>query len=467
MPEAFHLRWKLDQPFLHAGRSEEIHALVSIEPNTRVFVGGMGEGALPAHLFALVDVSGSMDYLMRHDPKATTVGQQINEGKSAVSVVSEVPSRREVACEVVRRLSASLGPDDRLTLIAFDDQAHLLASSLATTDRAELNAALSKLAASGGGGTVAAQAVEMVRSQLAAVPEKGRACKVLLLTDGEDDQPDRLRQEVAALSSGSGVPLAAFGMGECKVAFLAELARGTLAGSFHHIQAENDARQLFQQTVLGQKNVVATNAVLKLWLSPDMHVRDLYRTRPEILYIGDLQPDANNVVSLPLEQLERGKAYEFLFRCVVPARAAGQRFRLAKATLVYDLPGWNRSGETVEANIVVEYTDSEEQARQRSGDVRRVLARAEVQRQVFFLQTRIDALKQGHADGRDRSVVAKLLDALIRKLDDLGDTAAANQYRGLQVEFLQNGTISQEMLNRSLAASSRAEEVIVAQDIDF
>ena len=30
-----------------------------------------------------------------------------------------------------------------------------------------------------------------------------------------------------------------------------------------------------------------------------------------------------------------------------------------------------------------------------------------------------------------------------------------------------SGTISQEMLNRSLAASSRAEEVIVAQDIDF
>jgi hypothetical protein len=273
------------------------------------------------------------------------------------------------------------------------------------------------------------------------------------------------------------VPLAAFGMGECKVAWLAELARATMAGSFHHLCDENDAEQLFAQAVSGQKNVVATNAVLQLWLSPDLHVRDLYRTRPEILYIGDLQPDPSNVLALPLEQLEKGKAYEFLFSCLVPRRTLspqpgkgvgeGQRFRVAKAKLVYDLPSLGRTGETIETNIVVEYTASEEQARQRSGDVRRVLARADVQRQLLYLQTKIDAFKQGKGSGQDQGVVAKLLDTLICKLDALGDTAAANQYRTLQAEFTNNGTISQEMLNRSLAASSRAEEVIVAQDIDF
>jgi hypothetical protein len=465
MPEAFRLRWKLDQPLLLAGRSEEIHVLVSIEPNTGVFTAS--GSALPAHLFALVDVSGSMDYLMRHDPSATTIGRQINEGQHAVSVLSDVPSRREVAIDVLRRLIGNLGPDDRLTLIAFDSRPYFLGSALSTNQRAELEAALAQLGQIGGGGTAASSALAAVRAQLEGEPEKSRACKVLLLTDGQDDEPERVKAEVAALAKGPGVPLAAFGMGECKVALLAELARSTLAGSFHHVQNDNDAQQLFQQAVHGQKNVVATGAVLKLWLSPDMHVRDLYRTRPEILYIGDLQPDANNVIELPLEQMERGKAYEVLFRCMVPPRNAGQRFRLAKATLVYDLPALHRLGETVEANIVVEYTDSEEQARQRSGDVRRVLARAEVQRQVLFLQTKIDLLQLGKAALQDRGVVAKVLEALVRKLDELGDTAGANQYRALQAEFLQSGTISQEMLNRSLAASSRAEDVMVAQDIDF
>ena len=90
-----------------------------------------------------------------------------------------------------------------------------------------------------------------------------------------------------------------------------------------------------------------------------------------------------------------------------------------------------------------------------------------MQRQVLFLQEKVDALKQGSASPQDRGVVAKLLDTLVDKLANLGDVAGANLYRRLQAEFLASGTISQEMLNRSLAASSRAEEVIVAQDIDF
>lgn len=467
MADAFSLRWKLDQPFVHMSRSEEIHALLTIEPNTAVLADPSAGGTLPTHLFVLVDVSGSMDFLMRHDPKATTVGERITEGRAAVSVQSEVPSRREMACQVVRRMVECLSPSDLLTVLGFDDKLHVLANSVRPTSVFDVNTALHGLERVGGGGTVAGVALEQVQHILAAQPPAGMTTKIILLTDGEDDQPQRAAEAAGVLAQALGVPLAAFGMGECKVSFLVELARLTLAGSFHHIRDEKDAEQLFQQTVNAQKNVVATNAVLKLWLSPDMHVRELYRTRPEILFIGDLQPGAGNMVELALEQLEKGKAYEFLFRCLVPQRGAGQRFRLAKATLSYDLPAWNRAAETVETNIIVEYTDSEEQARQRSGDVRRVLARAEVQRQVLFLQTKIDALRQNAAGLQDRVVVAKLLAALIQKLDDLGDRVMANQYRTIQSEYQKNGTISQDMLNRSLAASSRAEEVMVAQDVDF
>src|SRR5262249_26313605 len=131
------------------------------------------------------------------------------------------------------------------------------------------------------------------------------------------------------------------------------------------------------------------------------------------------------------------------------------------------LPALKRHGEAVETNVVVEYTDDPERALERRGDVRRVLARAEVQRQVVFLQNKIDALQRSDAAERDRTVVANLLEALVRQYEEFGDRAMANQYRALQEEFARRGTISQEMLNRSLAASSRAEEVIVAQDIDF
>jgi hypothetical protein len=83
------------------------------------------------------------------------------------------------------------------------------------------------------------------------------------------------------------------------------------------------------------------------------------------------------------------------------------------------------------------------------------------------LQNKIDSLKRGQASNQDRMEVANLLKILIQKFEEFGDLPMANQYRQMQEEFRAQGTISQEMLNRSLAASSVAEEIVMAQDIDF
>jgi hypothetical protein len=466
MPDAFTLRWKLDQPYVLHDQPEDVHALVTIEPNPTV-LGAADHTVLPAHLLVLMDVSGSMDYLIRPDPNAKKLGEIVSDGRKAQSVQSDVPSRREVACAVVGRLAERMGGDDLLTVIGFDDTAHVLAAGISPTSADQVRAAVRQLAHVGGGGTSLGRGLAAVRGHLASAPDGQRTRKLVLLTDGEDREPDQALAEAQALGRDCGVPVVALGTGECKVAFLTELARSTLAGSFNHIQHEADADQLFQQVLAGQKNVQATNVALRLWLSPEMQLRELYRTRPEILYVGDVAPDAGNQVELRLEQMERGKAYEFLFRCTLPRRQPGQRFRIAKASLVYDLPGEGRSQETVEANIIVEYTADAERARERSGDVRRVLARAEVQRQVLFLQGLVDRIGRGTATDRDRAAVAGLLKALVARFGEFGEQAMVNQYRQLQEEFLRRGTISQEMLNRSLAASSRAESAVTVQDIDF
>jgi hypothetical protein len=467
MPDAFTLRWKLNQPYVYQDRSENVYTLLTIEPDPAV-LGGLGsDTALPAHLIVLVDVSASMDFLMRHDPDARVTGEVLTEGRSSRSVESQVPSRREVACDVTQRLANRLGNDDLLTLVAFDDQAHVLANGLPAHARDRVREAIHKLGDVGGGGTSLGHGLRAVRKYLHAQPNPQRTRKLIVLTDGEDQEPDVALSEAQEVVHRHGVPIVAFGTGECKVAFLTDLAKTTLGGAFNHIQNEIDADQLFHKVLTSQKNVQATNVVLRLWLSPEVHVGELYRTRPEILYVGDMEPGADNVVELRLEQMEKGKAYEFLFRASVPRRAAGQRFRIAKATLEYDLPALNRYKEKVEANVVVEYTADEQRARERSGDVRRVLTRAEVQRQVLFLQSRIDVLRRGNAPQQDRVAVANLLKALIQKFEEFGDLPTANQYRQMQDEFLAQGTISQDMLNRSLAATSVAEEALVPQDIDF
>jgi Ca-activated chloride channel family protein len=469
MSDPFVLRWKLDRPYLEADKPDDVFALLTIEPNPAALAAASAPppAALPTHLILLVDVSGSMNVLVRHDPRAQKVGDGYTEGKFAHKVVSEVPSRREMAQGVVQKMVERLSADDLFTLIAFDDKAHVLAQAVSPNEMDTLWSAIQKLGRVGGGGTKAGGAFDAIRDILAGISDAPRTRKLVLLTDGEDEDPQSALSAAKRVGWDFKVPIVAFGTGECKVAFLTELAKTSLAGAFNHIRDEAVAQQLFSQALAAQKNIQATNVQLQLWLSPELQVRELYRTRPEILFVGDIQPDANHQVSLRLEQMERGKAYEFLFRCTLPPRPAGQRFRIAKATLSYDLPGQNKHGQQLEANIVVEYTVDTARAAERSGDVRRVLARAEVQRQVLFLQSKIDALNQGTATSRDRSIIANLLRALIAKFQDFGDQAMVNQYRSMQDEYLRQGTISQEMLNRSLAASSRAEDIVVAQDIDF
>src|SRR5438094_511552 len=133
MSDAFVMRWKLDRPFLDAEKADDVYALLTIEPNPAAMAAAPGP-AIPMHLILLVDVSGSMNVLVRHDPKAQKIGDGYTEGKFAHKVVSEVPSRREMACSVVQKMVERLSGEDLFTLIAFDDKAHVLAQCVSPNE---------------------------------------------------------------------------------------------------------------------------------------------------------------------------------------------------------------------------------------------------------------------------------------------------------------------------------------------
>ncbi len=466
MAEEFLLECRLDQPAVLSGRSADVYSLVTIRPNG-VRLGSLlesGQGAsLPAHLIVVVDVSGSMNVLIGPDPDARVVGQSTIEGVVMTEVEATVPSRRVVAVNVVRRLVERMEPTDRMTLVGFDDQSHPLAKGLAPGR--ELDDAVRRLVDVGGGGTCLGKAFGEVRKSLTRSTTGAETQRIVLLTDGEDGEPDKALHEAKQLGEEFHLPICAFGTGDSRADFLMEVCRTTMGGSFDNISNEREAEDCFHKFFTGQKNILATNVSLQLWLSPEIFVRELYRTKPEVLFVGDMQPDAGNTVSIPLEYMERGKVYEVLFRSTVPPRDGG-RFRLAKATLNYDVPGLGVSGGRVEANIAVESTADEGRTLIRTGDVRRVITQAETQRQLLFLQEKRDLIDRGQATSKDKDIVAKLLDALVKKFEEQGDQANLNNYRQMRDDFLQKGVITQEMMNRSLAASSKVEGAIAVQEVD-
>jgi hypothetical protein len=466
MSEEFILECKLDQPAILAGQSTDLYSLVTIRPNISklgALLENTGDVQLPAHLFVVVDVSGSMASLIEVDPNLKIVGQRTVEGQTANLVQSTKPSRLEVAIKVVQRLMERMAPDDRMTLTAYDHQAYSLAVDLPAGP--QLGTAIQQLADTGGGGTSMGRAFQIVNRVIREKADSSHTQRIVVLTDGEDQEADLAKAEAKSLGTDCHVPIYAFGTGSSRGDFLVEICKATLGGAFRDIANEKQAEECFNEFLTTQKNILATKVSLQLWLSPEIYVRELYRTKPEILFVGDMQPDANNTVQIPIEYMEKNKAYEFLFRCTVPARDTS-RFRLAKACLLYDLPTLNLIDQRAEANIAVEFTPDSEKALVRVGDVRKVIGQAEVQRQLLFMQKKRDAIANGTATDADRTTVARLLDQLVNRFDELGDQASANMYRNMKTEFLDKGLISQEMINRSLAASSKVEGTLTVQEVD-
>jgi Ca-activated chloride channel family protein len=474
MAEEFLLEWKVDQPAVLADQPADLYVLTTIRPNPSR-LGPLLEltpdKALPAHLIVLVDVSGSMQTIIRPDPQARVVGSGLSEGQSVSYVETSVPTRSAVAQGVVRRLVERMRPADRLTLVAFDHQAYTLAAGASASQKSDLQRAVGQLSESGGGGTAMGRGLQAVLRALGGLHDEGTR-RLVLLTDGEDQDPDLALEQAHIVGTQNHIPIYTFCTGgdEVRGDFLKQIAQGSGGSFFGAITSEKDADDPFTTLFAGQQNILATHVGLAFWLSPEIYAEELYRTSPDILYFGSMKPDVNNSLSvpIPIEYMEAGKAYEYLFRCKVPAREAGRRFRLARVTLTYEVPALGLTGGKAEANIVVEYTADTNQAQVRVGDVRRVIAQAEVQRQVLFLQQKIDAINNNSATAQDRTIVARLLAALVKKYEEFNDQANVNLYRGLQEDFQRKGIISQESLNRSLAASSKPQESGARPaDIDF
>jgi Ca-activated chloride channel family protein len=457
--EEFLLTAKTDQPNVLTTEAEtELYGLFTIRPNPAILK-GLLEGAAPSlatHIVLVLDVSGSMNTLIRHDPHARQVGSTVVEGVRMTSVETTVPTRKQVVAEVARRIVKRLGPEDAISIVAFDHSVYELAARVSGASPGPALQALDRLQDEGGGGTQLKLGLERARRLIAATPQ-GHTRKVVVLTDGEDQAAEEAIEAAKTFVADHAV-VDALGVGdEYQHDFLFEVAKPT-GGQSHKINNEHDAELIFDQIFTGQKDILATGVELALWVTPEVRVEDIYRTKPDILFLGELAPGKDDTVRIPIENMVRGKAYEFLIKVTVPKRPPGSRVRVVKATLRYDIPALKIARAEAVTNLAITYTEDPNRANERDGEVRHVFNQAEVQRQLLFLAEKRKAIESGAATEKDRRAVAKLIAKIIEKYQRMGDQANVNLYEKMRDEYERAGKITQDMLNASLAASSRAEE---------
>ncbi len=224
---------RMDHARVPAGQDNVVHLLVTLAAPGRA----TGDPRPRVNLAAVIDRSGSM------------AGKKLGYAKDAV-----------------RLLIDQLGPEDRFSLVAFDDEVLPLAENAGA---GELDAARDAVAGIVDGGSTNLSGGWLKGIELAgrgAAP--GSVNAVLLLTDGQANggitDPDALAALGAGVYTGQGIRTSCLGLG---ADFSEDLLKGVAAaggGRFYYIESPDQAPEVFKEELGGLLAVVAQNVEVEL-----------------------------------------------------------------------------------------------------------------------------------------------------------------------------------------------------------
>ncbi|MCA9650036.1 MAG: VWA domain-containing protein [Myxococcales bacterium] len=181
--------------------------------------------------------------------------------------------------EGLYRMLDDLGPDDRVSLIAFDDQASMVVQSVGGDDP-ELTLGIGSLRA--GGRTNIYDGLRMAYETVEAHADPERQNRVILLSDGEATtgitSSARLVEMSTAYNS-EGYSLSTIGMGE---SFDPELMRNLAekgAGAFYFLEDPAAVQEVFEEEVNTFLVPLARDVRVSLTVDPGYTLRAIYGTK--------------------------------------------------------------------------------------------------------------------------------------------------------------------------------------------
>jgi Ca-activated chloride channel homolog len=205
---------------------------------------------LPLNLAIVVDTSGSM---------AGESIQYVREG--------------------LYRMLDDLGPDDRVSIVEFNNEAHVVIESV-TGDDPELTLAIGSLGASGA--TNIYDGLRIGYETVEAHADPGLQNRVILLSDGEATAgitSSTKLVEMSAAYNAEGYGLTTIGMGQ---AFDPELMRDLAekgAGAFYFLEEPEAVQEVFEEEVATFLVPLAKHVEISFQVDPGYSLRAIYGTK--------------------------------------------------------------------------------------------------------------------------------------------------------------------------------------------
>lgn len=339
--------------------------------------------------------------------------------------------------EAVKNIVDQLDPGDIISIVTFDNKHQLLLPAQPAQDKVAIKQQVDKIR--DGGSTVMAPALHLGLEQVRQTLDAQRISRIVLLTDGETNDPEEDSFQEAVMAGEIGVPIIGLGFGErWNEEFLIALADrsvraepGSHTGYTDYIPTPEKARQIFQE-VYQSMQVVAQDVTLTIRMVQGMEARRVWRLTPAIQDIGRGAIQGRAIVA-PVGQLEKG-GVAYLAEVLLPPRPAGQ-VRIAQTDITFTLPGGGPQRQA--ADLILQFTNDPTLLNNPpNGHVMNIVEKV----QAFKLQTQ--ALSEAES-GNVRGATQKLRQAVTILLSQ-GEAELANQMAQEASRLEQSGELSNE-----------------------
>ncbi len=255
--------------------------------------------------------------------------------------------------EGLYRMLDDLGPDDRVSIVAFDDEAELLVESV-TGDDPELTLAIGSLEADGS--TNIYDGLRVAYETVEAHADPALQNRVILLSDGEATAGITSRTklvEMSAAYNAEGYGLTTIGMGEAfDPALMRDLAEKG-AGAFYFLEDPAAVQEVFEEEVATFLVPLAKHVELSIQIDPGYALRTIYGTKQAETYgnVGRISiPTLQIAHRTSVDDVEGGRrgGGGAIIAEVVPTDPSrvGETGTVGQITMTWDEPGIDESQST-------------------------------------------------------------------------------------------------------------------------
>ena len=346
--------------------------------------------------------------------------------------------RLEFVTEAVKFLVDNLTPQDKVTIVAFADRAHVVASGDQALDKAKVKAAIDDIdLLEIGGGTQMALGMKAAIDEVKKNLTNDRLNRILVLTDGQTYE-EMACLDIVSQNKGQ-LSFSAMGVGvEFNEKLLQRIANDS-NGKYHFIGDSAEIPGIFDDELQGLRAVSIRNGRIDLVLTQGVQIKEAFRASPEIYALGEPLVGDDKHISYQIGDLEAGVPGSVLLTLVLPPRKPGP-VRIAQAAFHFEVPGGPEQVSNLD--VTVDYTLDRALSSKRNGRVMNLVDQVSIAK----LQSKAeDELKAGNVDRATR-----LLSNAIQGTQRLGNVKATQALSGLVDQIKKTQTLQTKAAKTTL-----------------